>query len=102
MKQYDPRNFYSQEEIDAYLRDIVEGRIKYTEMISEEGLHDEVMRAAEKSFEILPSRKDRAFVSSPEGTPEPEKKGDKPEESSPTERFWKPGGRLPKPPQQRR
>jgi phosphoenolpyruvate carboxykinase (ATP) len=100
---FDPRNFYSQEEIDRYLRDIVTGRMKFTEQIADEDLKPEVIKAAEESFEIMPGRKDRVFISKPGegGTPqvtdEPE-----PEPESPTERFWKPGSRLPSPPRWRR
>jgi phosphoenolpyruvate carboxykinase (ATP) len=100
--EFDPQKFYSQDEIDAYLRDVVEGRMKYTEVIAAEGLKAEVLKAAEESFEIMPRRKDRAFVSKPgEGEPPREKKEPEQEES-PVERFWKPGNRLPSPPRWRR
>jgi phosphoenolpyruvate carboxykinase (ATP) len=106
LSKYDPRNFYSQEEIDYYLADIVEGRMKYTETIAAEGLRDEVMEAAERSFRIMPKRKDKAFVSAPpegggrEGGKEgPGGEGE--EEESPVERFWKPAGRMPAPPRHR-
>ncbi|MGD8628101.1 MAG: phosphoenolpyruvate carboxykinase (ATP) [bacterium] len=110
LARYDPRNFYSQEEIDFYLRDIIEGRMKYTETIAAEGLHDEVIEAADKSFRIMPRRKDKAFVSgSPEGSGSEGGKGGGSEgsgtpggeEESPVERFWKPAGRMPAPPRHR-
>ncbi len=100
IEEYDPKNFYSQDEIDDYLRDIVEGRMKYTELIAEEGLDDEVIKAAERSFDIMPKRRERAFISKPGGEEKgPEK--EEGEEPSPTERFWKPAGRLPGPPRHR-
>ena len=52
--EYDPRKFYSAEEIEHYLADLVKGRIKFTQEIASEGLEPEIVRAAEKSFAILP------------------------------------------------
>jgi phosphoenolpyruvate carboxykinase (ATP) len=51
---YDLRKFYSAEEVERYLTDLVRGRIKFTEEIASEGLKPEIARAAEKSFGILP------------------------------------------------
>jgi phosphoenolpyruvate carboxykinase (ATP) len=108
LSKYDPRNFYSQQEIDFYLRDIVEGRMAFTESIAAAGLKDEVVKAAEESFRIMPKSKDRAFISTPVGGgagggksgPAVEEKPE--EEESPVERFWKPAGRMPAPPRHRR
>ncbi len=61
LDQYDPHRFYDQEQIDAYVKDLIEGRRKYTDIIASEGLRTEIVRAAEKSFRIEPI-KDRAFV----------------------------------------
>jgi phosphoenolpyruvate carboxykinase (ATP) len=105
LNQFDPRNYYSQEEIDRYLAGIVEGREKYTAEIAAEGLREEVLRAAEKSFEIAPKRRDRASVPStaPVGKKaEPADAGEKAEEPSPVERFWQPLGRIPGPPRHRK
>jgi phosphoenolpyruvate carboxykinase (ATP) len=101
--EFDPTNFYSQEQIDGYLGDIVDGRMKFTEQIAEEGLKPEIIKAAEESFEIMPHRKNRAFVSKPGGDETTGGKGE-PESGpeSPSERFWKPGNRLPSPPRWRR
>jgi phosphoenolpyruvate carboxykinase (ATP) len=101
LDEFDPRNFYSQDQIDFYLTDIVKGRMKFTDEIADEGLKKEIIDAAEKSFGILPKPKDKVFVSKP-GVPEgkgearagQEAEG---EEASPVERFWKPSGRLPNP-----
>jgi len=51
---YDPRKVYSQEEIEYYLADLVRGRIKFTEEIASEGLEPEIVKSAEKSFDIMP------------------------------------------------
>jgi phosphoenolpyruvate carboxykinase (ATP) len=98
--EYDPAGFYSQEEMDDYLADIVQGRIDFTDEISGEGLDPEILRAAEKSFEIMPSRRDKAFVSSPEEEPAAGRE-EETDESTPLERFWQPGGRMPAPPRWR-
>jgi phosphoenolpyruvate carboxykinase (ATP) len=100
LDEFDARKFYSQEEVDEYLRDLVQGRMKYTDEIADEGLKPEIVDAAERSFAIMPKRKDRAFISAPgEGKEGAGEK--KPEEPSPVERFWQPGGRLPSPPRYR-
>ncbi len=52
--EYDLGKFYSQEEIGFYLADLVRGRMKFTEEIASEGLKPEIVKAAEKSFDILP------------------------------------------------
>ncbi len=95
LDEFDPRNYYSQQEIDEYLTAIVEGREKYTAEIAEEGLREEVLRAAERSFEIAPRRRDRVAVP-------PAVKSEEQEEPSPLERFWQPLGRLPGPPRHRK
>ena len=107
MGEYDPRRFYSQEEIDKYLQDIVEGRREFTEMITDEGLKDEILAAAEKSYDIAPRGKAKAFVSKPEEKPggegegKPESAEAKKEEASPVDRFWQPTNRIPSPPRWR-
>lgn len=49
--KYRPENFYSHEEIDAYVRELFEGRLEYTAQIADEGdgLYPEIVRLAEKS-----------------------------------------------------
>jgi len=59
---YDTGKFYSQEQIDFYLSDIVNGRKKFTEEITAEGLNPDILKAAEKSFTISPKEKPK-FVS---------------------------------------
>ena len=53
----DPHKFYPQDQIDYYLQDIVNGRKKFTEEIAAEGLNSDIIKAAEKSFEIAPKGK---------------------------------------------
>ncbi|MDZ7340704.1 MAG: phosphoenolpyruvate carboxykinase (ATP), partial [candidate division KSB1 bacterium] len=55
LNQYNPFNLYSQEQIDTYLRDIVEGRRKFTERIANQGLKPEIVKIAEESFQIVKS-----------------------------------------------
>lgn len=55
--EYDPTRFYSQEQIDFYIRDLVEGRRKFTDIIAGEGLKPEIVRTAEKAFSIEPAAK---------------------------------------------
>jgi phosphoenolpyruvate carboxykinase (ATP) len=101
LDEFEPRNYYSQEQIESYLSGIVAGREKFTAEIAEEGLRDEVIRAAEKSFSIAPKQKAKTVVSpdsSAGGKPGPEKE----EEPSPVERFWQPVGRIPNPPRHRK
>jgi phosphoenolpyruvate carboxykinase (ATP) len=71
LDEWDARRFYSQEQIQAYIRDLVAGRKKFTEEISDEGLRREVLYAAERSFRIDKSEK-RTKVSVP-GAPGEEK-----------------------------
>jgi phosphoenolpyruvate carboxykinase (ATP) len=59
---YDPHKFYSQDQIDFYLTDIVNGRKKFTEEVASEGLNPDILKAAEKSFAISPKEKPK-FVS---------------------------------------
>ena len=99
--EYDPGEFYSREEIETYLADIVQGRIDFTDEIAEEGLDPEIVKAAEKSFEIMPKRRATVSVSSPDVEAPPAPKEEEAEESTPVERFWKPGSRLPSPPRWR-
>ena len=59
---YEPHKFYSQDQIDFYVTDLVNGRKKFTEEINAEGLNSDIMKAAEKSFQISPKEKPK-FVS---------------------------------------
>ncbi len=52
LPEYDVRRFYSQEQINQYVHELIEGRRKFTEEIAAEGLKPEILRAAEKAFQI--------------------------------------------------
>jgi phosphoenolpyruvate carboxykinase (ATP) len=57
LANFDISKFYPQDRIDFYLNDIVEGRRKFTDEIIAEGLNPDLIKAAEKSFEIAPKKK---------------------------------------------
>ncbi len=61
LSQYDPRKLYSDDQIKAFIEDLVEGRRKFTEEVAREGLKQEILDAAERSFSI--SSKGKSFVS---------------------------------------
>ncbi len=72
LEEWDLRKYYSDEKIGEYIADLVEGRKVYTEEIASEGLRDEILYAAERSYRIDKSgRSTKVFV--PEG-PEAEAK----------------------------
>ncbi|MFQ5722335.1 MAG: phosphoenolpyruvate carboxykinase (ATP), partial [Candidatus Aminicenantales bacterium] len=52
LEEYDVHNFYSEEQINNYLKDLVEGRRKFTEEVAAEGLRPEILYEAERSFRI--------------------------------------------------
>jgi len=52
LDEWDARKYYSDAKIQDYIHDLVEGRRKYTDEIAQEGLRDEVLFAAERSFRI--------------------------------------------------
>ncbi len=70
LDDWNARKFYTQEQIETYVSDLVRGRAKYTEEIAAEGLRSEVLYAAERSYRIDSSGK-RTKVTVP-GSPEDE------------------------------
>ncbi|MBN1272644.1 MAG: phosphoenolpyruvate carboxykinase (ATP) [Candidatus Aminicenantes bacterium] len=52
LEEWDINKFYSEEQIQQYIHDLVEGRRQFTEEIAAEGLRDEVISSAERSFRI--------------------------------------------------
>ena len=58
LDEWDVNKFYNQNQIEQYIRDLVAGRRKYTEEIAAEGLRDEVLYAAERSYRIDKSKKE--------------------------------------------
>jgi phosphoenolpyruvate carboxykinase (ATP) len=57
LDEWDIQRFYSNEQIQGYIKDLVEGRRKYTEEIAAEGLRQEILYGAERSFRIDKSGK---------------------------------------------
>ena len=78
LSRFDPHHLYSQERIDHYIAELIKGRRKFTEEISEEKLDRQIIKWAEKSFEIA-RQLDRTLIpASPEPsirTPELQKIG---------------------------
>jgi phosphoenolpyruvate carboxykinase (ATP) len=56
--EYALRNFYTEEQIKHYIKDLVAGRREFTEEVSSEGLRQEIIYAAERSFRIDRSEKE--------------------------------------------
>ncbi|MFB0565010.1 MAG: phosphoenolpyruvate carboxykinase (ATP) [Candidatus Aminicenantaceae bacterium] len=52
LDEYDIHKFYSEDKIQHYVKDLVEGRRTFTEEIASEGLRQEILYAAERSFRI--------------------------------------------------
>ncbi len=52
LDEYDIRNFYSEQQINHFIKDLVEGRRKFTEEVASEGLRPEILYEAERSFRI--------------------------------------------------
>jgi phosphoenolpyruvate carboxykinase (ATP) len=57
LDEWDIQRFYSEEQIQRYISDLVNGRKKFTEEIAQEGLRQEILYAAERSFRIDKSGK---------------------------------------------
>lgn len=63
LEEYDIRKYYSEEQINDTIHDLVEGRRAFTEEVASEGLRQEVLYAAERSFRIDQSeKKEKAVV----------------------------------------
>ncbi len=52
LREYDPKRFYDEEQINWYINDIVKGRRKFTDEVAKEGLDQQIIKWAEKSYEI--------------------------------------------------
>jgi len=88
LRPHDPAGFYSEDQIQTYLRDIVAGRRKFTEEVASEGLRQEIIDSAERSFQIV--RDDRRLAEAMRQQPDEE-----PDEwFEPAE--WEPRARLPR------
>ncbi|UCE23200.1 MAG: phosphoenolpyruvate carboxykinase (ATP) [Candidatus Zixiibacteriota bacterium] len=89
LSAYSPERYYSKDQIDHYLRDLVDGRRKFTEKVAEEGLTPEIMREAEKSYTIAPEKDAKVYMSAKKEQVPPPK--DKPVAKL---TDWKPNPRL--------
>ncbi len=92
LSAYDPSNFYSKEQIAAYLTELVEGRRKHTEEIAAQGLRKDVRDLAHRELDqieaIAGKRKAEAFAPS-----EPAQERDAAEDRAPLSRWitsWEP------------
>lgn len=66
LDDWDVRKYYGEEQVESYVRDLVDGRRAYTEEIAREGLRDEILYATERSYRIDKSA-GRSSVAVPEG-----------------------------------
>ena len=92
LSPYDPSNFYSKEQIEDYLQDLVQGRRSFTEEVAAEGLKSELLDAAERSFQIVrakPKSASAAVPSEPEEADEWIEPVDIPRQRPPRERGWR-------------
>lgn len=79
LDEYNPEKFYSEEQIDLYIQDLVGGRREYTEFVANQGLNQEIIDQAEKSFAIAGGKKAKVVVPElPETKKEEEKPAPKP------------------------
>ena len=88
----DPYRYYSQDQIDAYIEDLVAGRKKYTEEIASEGLDRDIIAYAEKSFSISKAgKRSKVFI------PDTEKEELETAEPFETPQNWVSKARPPRP-----
>lgn len=74
INKYDPTEFYSQQQIDAYIREILVGRMEHTEQVAGEGdgLYPEIIRLAEKACGVEKARsRPKIFASAGGGNNSP-------------------------------
>ncbi len=92
LSAYRPERYYSNDQIDEYVRDLVSGRRKFTEKVAEEGLMPEITRAAEESYGIAKEKEAKVFISSKKRSDVPPPK----EADKPVKKLvdWKPNERL--------
>ncbi len=53
LAQYDEHNYYSDEQIEAYVADLVDGRRKFTELIAEQGLRKDIRAIAHRELDAI-------------------------------------------------
>ena len=84
LQEWDAKKYYSEEQIQNYIHDLVEGRREFTQEIAEEGLRTEVLNAAEHTFRIDKSR-EKTSIRVPGSTEDAE---DKEEQIPPITYNW--------------
>lgn len=55
--KYDPKSFYSEAEIEEYVRDIVDGRRKFADEIAEEGLDPKIARMSHSHLDAIGAKR---------------------------------------------
>lgn len=90
ISDYNPRKMYTPQQIETYLKEIVAGRRKFTEKIASQGLDPEIIKFAEKSFEIVKDSMPRSVF-----IPAQDEKGEM--KSEPVTRSWVSKNRPPRP-----
>lgn len=86
------KDYYSQQQVEEYIADLVKGRKEFTIEISEEGLNPDIIRDAEKSFEI-----DRRSTKSRVATPTSMEKESEATLETKAPLNWTPKSRPPRP-----
>lgn len=56
MTEWDVHRLYTPEQIDYYVKDLIQGRRAFLEEVSREGLKPEIIAAAERSFRVMGER----------------------------------------------
>ncbi|MEP0774355.1 MAG: phosphoenolpyruvate carboxykinase (ATP) [Acidobacteriota bacterium] len=62
LAQWDPRGFYSEEQIEGYVAELVEGRRKFTEEIAAQGLRRDIRELAHRELDAMDARLGRRKV----------------------------------------
>ena len=56
LAQYDAHNFYSDEQIESYVADLVDGRRKFTEEIAAQGLRKDIRELAHRELDAIEAK----------------------------------------------
>ena len=56
LAQWDPKGFYSDEQVEAYVADLVDGRRKFTEEIAAQGLRKDIRELAHKELDGMEAK----------------------------------------------
>jgi len=91
LSQWDPRSLYSEEQVEAYVAELVEGRREFTEEIAAQGLRKDIRELAHKELDGMDARLARRKVEP--WAPSDESEQTATEDRDPRSRFispWKP------------